>query len=974
MSTKTRVIPTFVKDTTASYTAIETSLTERIRMPALGTPPATKAAPRSPLELLVATHFCLLRCPQVAVKAWFLVPLMWVSVGLASVPLHFPGQITVTVGAPATAVATYDIDGEGMAEVITGRADGLLAVIESIGNGNFRATRYQQVGGEIVALKVFTPGPGPGDVLVALTANPDRLLVLNFQDEDPPFSIQAIVELEEDPRGLAGGPVAAGGAFGLVVTLPGSDRWVLVSHATGSWVITQEVLSGDRPYDVALLDLTGDGVPEVVTTDNGVLSRKLSLFAQGGNGTYAMIDQIDAPGHLVGLHTFSADGTDQLFACYSDSSFLSIFTPLAETLTESSRVSVASPVDGVAARLLGGGDRALWCWNASRGIVHYYEMPVSTWQPIESYYAGGPAVAAAITDINRDSFFDIAIANGNAESAALLFANDQPSYRAYLATLVLPSPNDGLVMDEDGDGHLDYVTVSLGRSAVEFLRGDGSGHLVKDPQILPQNSPPRTLTTINADGDGLRDLAVVSSNNNQVYIWLRQADGTYQSASTVTSGNGPFRALAADFDRDGFEDLVIGNEISDDITLAFGAGDGTFPDVSVMPLPNDLTEINYVHLDPDPLPDLLLTNGQGSIATMLNLGNRVFGQVRFYAIGLGAIAIEVADLDNDGDEDVVVAKEIDGSLAILENLNNGNLRLRQRDHDLAGSPAQMIILDIDLTGTQDVIVTYPSDNSIGIVLSGGNFLFGPPIKYVSALQPVNLAAGDFNEDDVPDLVLLDRVLQIAMTMLNVEPNPIPIHSAALAATCRREGVELTICPPGSDPWVLEGEQGDTWVTVADAGGSLYGILVWSGDSWSLVLSDAEIAQAGLDPGTDARLGFRLIDSAGNTHAVVTVDIACLSITWPASLLAVGLDDPHPNPFNPAVTAQFTLTAPAWVRAEVWNLAGQLVAVLADRHYAAGRYPVHWDGREQGRAAAAGTYLLTVTADEVTVGRKMTLLK
>ncbi len=938
------------------------------------TSPAPRAEPRYHLVFRFASRSCLFRCSQVAAETWLVVLLMWGSAGLASVPLHFPGQITVTVGAPATAVTTYDIDGEGMAEVITGRTDGLLAVIESIGNGNFRATRYQQVGGEIVALKVFTPGQGQGDVLVALTANPDRLLVLDFQNDDPPFSIQASVELDEDPRGLAGGPVAAGGAFGLVITLPGSDRWVLVSRTTGSWAITQEVLSGDRPYDVALLDLTGDGVPEVVTADNGVLSRQLSLFAQGGDGTYAMVDQIGAPGNLVGLHTFSADGSDQLFTCYSDSSFLSIFTPLAETLTESSRVPVTSPVDGVAARLLSGGGHALWCWNANRGIVHYYEKPLSTWQPIESYYAGGPAVAAAITDINRDSFFDLAIANGDAKSVALLFANDQPSYRAYLATLVLPSPNDGLVMDEDGDGHLDYVIVSLGRSAVEFLRGDGSGHLVKDPQILPQNSPPRTLVAINANGDGLRDLAVVSSNNNQVQIWLRQSDGTYQFTSTVTSGSGPFRALAADFDLDGFEDLVVGNETSDDVTLAFGAGDGTFPDVSTLPLPNDLTEINYIYLDPDPLPDLLLTNGQGSIATMLNLGNRVFGQVRFYAIGLGAIAIAVADLDNDGDDDVVVAKEIDGSLALLENLNNGNLRLRQRDHDLAGTPAQMIVLDIDLTGTLDVIVTYPSDNSVGIVLSGGSFLFGPPIKYVSALQSVHLGAGDFNEDDVPDLVLLDRVLQIAMTMLNVEPNPIPIHSPALAATCHRESVELTFRPSASEPWVLEGEQGDMWVTVADAGDALYGILVWSGDSWSLVLSTTEIARAGLNPGTDDRLAFRLSDSTGNTHAEVSVDATCLPITWSAAPLLVVLEDPHPNPFNPAVTAQFTLTTSAWVRAEVWDLAGQLLAVLADRPYVAGQHPVQWDGRMRGRAAAAGTYLLTVTADEVTVGRKMTLIK
>jgi hypothetical protein len=900
--------------------------------------------------------------------------LAWPLVIWATVPLHFPGQVSVPSQEQANAVAAYDFDSAGMAEVIAGRADGILAVVQSVGGGFFRATRFQEIGGQIVALKVFTPGPGPGDILVALTTNPDRLLVLTMHDGNPPFTVQASVDLDEDPRSVVGGPIAAAGAFGLAVTLPGADRWNLVTRVESEWQISQDVPSGDRPFDIELIDLEGDGVPEVLTADNGVLSRKLSHYSQDEFGTYSMTGQFDTPGDLVDLYTYQEDAQEKLIVCYADSSFLSIYTPLTGTLQETDRVPTDTPVDGAIVGQLASGDHGLWCWDAERGIIHYFVKQTVSWLPIESYYAGGPAVDLALTDINRDFFVDLAIANGSAKSLALLFANNLPSFRAYLATIVSPSPSDGIVFDEDLDGHLDYLVASIGRSAVEFLRGDGNGHLVRDTQPLVLASPPRSLVTIHANADTLPDLAIVSSTNNQVIIRLRQPDGSYLAGGAVPTGTGPFRALAADFDADGFEDLVIGSETSDDLTLAFGVGDGTFPDVSTIPLPNELTELTYLKLDPDNLPDLILTNGQGSISTMLNLGNRVFGQLRFYSIGVAPVGIAPTDLDGDGDEDVVVAKQIENSLAFLENLGDGNLTLRIRNHDLEGTPGHVITGDMDLSGTQDVVVTYPAEKTIGIVLSGGGFIFGPPIKFVSALQPVALGQGDFNEDDIPDLITLDRALQITLTMLNVEPNPIPIQPPWLAASCEANRIEVEFTTPAVTSWRLEIKSRGSWQALASEAGSAIGELAVQGDNWRLSLSAADLERADLTAGSDGRITFRLADANGNAYAHASIAAECwrTAISTPQPLLT--LDTVHPNPFNPSVVARFTLTRPAQVKAVIRDLTGRRVADLADRRYTGGTHTLSWDGRSRGRQVGAGTYLLAITADDFTVSCKLTLLK
>ncbi len=485
----------------------------------------------------------------------------------ATVPLYFPGQINVQVRQSTKALVHLDLGNGGLVEVIAGRDDGFLSLIESFGHGNFRSTVVFALAGEVVELAVHTPGPGPDRILVALTVNPDVLHILSIEGEDPLFLLLASINLDEDPGGLAGGPIAAGGEFGLAVTLPGVDRWVLVDETTGEWSISQDVHGGDRPVAVTLMDVNEDQVPEVVTADSGVLTGALSIFQKDGEGLFQLTNQTVAPATLVYVTPFTAGSTQKLYVSYADSAFISVFEPQAGSLVESERIVTASPIDGLVVAELGANRNGLWGWNRDSGVVQFFEEQFDVWQPIESYYCGGRAVDVDLHDLNNDSLPDLMVANGEAETVALLFANDSPSFRAYLAALVPSSPNDGFVMDEDLDGHLDYLVTSVGSSTVEFMRGDGRGHLMRDSQPLILDSPARTLTPLFADGDNLVDLAIVQSITNRVTIMLRQPAGDYLEANSVSTGLGPFRLYASDLDGDGFVDLLVRNAAPDNIIV-----------------------------------------------------------------------------------------------------------------------------------------------------------------------------------------------------------------------------------------------------------------------------------------------------------------------------------------------------------------------------------------------------------------------
>ena len=85
---------------------------------------------------------------------------------------------------------------------------------------------------------------------------------------------------------------------------------------------------------------------------------------------------------------------------------------------------------------------------------------------------------------------------------------------------------------------------------------------------------------------------------------------------------------------------------------------------------------------------------------------------------------------------------------------------------------------------------------------------------------------------------------------------------------------------------------------------------------------------------------------------------------------------YPNPFNPSTTISYSLTSPATVNIQVYNVLGQRVKDLFDGYANAGLNAVVWNGTDESNAAvASGVYFFTVTVDDnQPVVKKMMLMK
>lgn len=109
--------------------------------------------------------------------------------------------------------------------------------------------------------------------------------------------------------------------------------------------------------------------------------------------------------------------------------------------------------------------------------------------------------------------------------------------------------------------------------------------------------------------------------------------------------------------------------------------------------------------------------------------------------------------------------------------------------------------------------------------------------------------------------------------------------------------------------------------------------------------------------------------------LVAAPITAVSQESAALPVAPGLEQNYPNPFNGSTALRVRLPVAQTVRLEVFDLTGQLVAILADHPAVAGEQVYRWDGTDQaGNPVGSGVYLCRVQAGPWVATRKVVLLR
>ncbi len=320
--------------------------------------------------------------------------------------------------------------------------------------------------------------------------------------------------------------------------------------------------------------------------------------------------------------------------------------------------------------------------------------------------------------------------------------------------------------DLDGDGDIDLASASEYDDTIAWYENlDGAGTFSSQRIVWTSADGADSITAADLDGDGDMDLVSTSTADNTV-AWYENTDGagTFGSPITVSTTFGFARdVVAADLDRDGDADLVCAASSARQVAW-FENTDGSGTSWSEHLITNQVRGVIAVFaedLDGDGDLDVLSASSMSpdnKIAWYENLdGAGTFGTQRLVTALPSAWAVAAADLDRDGDMDILSGALVGDSVAWYENLDGvgtfGPPVVIATDSQ-ASWTSFVHAADLDLDGDLDVLSASQSDNRLAwYENTDGNGSYGSQqIISTAHASPQVVRATDVDGDGDLDLI------------------------------------------------------------------------------------------------------------------------------------------------------------------------------------------------------------------------------
>jgi hypothetical protein len=319
------------------------------------------------------------------------------------------------------------------------------------------------------------------------------------------------------------------------------------------------------------------------------------------------------------------------------------------------------------------------------------------------------------TDYNNDGCLDILVLRGAWEfpqRKSLLRNNCDGTFTDVTAASGLAEPatdtQTAVWADIDNDGYLDLFIGNENKPSQLFRnRGNGTFEDISHAAGIDRIAFTKGVVAADYDNDGYVDF-FVSNLNGDNFLYHNNHNKTFTEVALQAGVQKPWQSFAAwffDYDNDGWPDLFVTSYYvsvdesvrsylglspnAETLKLYKNLGNGTFRDVTAevgldrvfMPM-----GANFGDIDNDGFLDMYLGTGNPSYASLFpnvllhNKDGKFFTDVTASS-GTGELhkghAVAFADIDNDGDEDLLT--EIGGAVPgdshafrLFENPGNGN--------------------------------------------------------------------------------------------------------------------------------------------------------------------------------------------------------------------------------------------------------------------------------------------------------------
>lgn len=409
--------------------------------------------------------------------------------------------------------------------------------------------------------------------------------------------------------------------------------------------------------------------------------------------------------------------------------------------------------------------------------------------------AGNTPLGVAVADFNHDGYPDMVVANyadtsvGTTGSISVYLSNGSGKFGSPAKYPTCGGPTAVLAEDLDLTGLPDIVItcntptsnviqvfLNLGNGTFDPTMGNGTTNIV-----LGTGVGPVSIVSGDFNSDGHPDLAV-ANHDGTITLFLSNAavNFTYYTVKPISGGFGTLTGITAGrFTNSGNLDLAVTDATSNGVHLLIGDGTGNFSVAQTLPAAGvDPTGIASGDFNKDGYPDLAVVYaGNGMVGLFLGQGNGNFSSSTPISVGpssgTGATAIIAADIESNGNLDLITGNVLQNNVAVLVNNGDGTFQPVQ-NYAVPNGPGYLAMADFNRDGKPDLAVTQSKGSAVSLLIN--NTLPTPQPGGRSFLPPTLLpngngnmadavAVADFNHDgflDAATAYLEDNVVKVQL--------------------------------------------------------------------------------------------------------------------------------------------------------------------------------------------------------------------
>jgi hypothetical protein len=320
-----------------------------------------------------------------------------------------------------------------------------------------------------------------------------------------------------------------------------------------------------------------------------------------------------------------------------------------------------------------------------------------TWVEPYGGYAG---------DLNNDGWTDLTVPCERTGDARIFMNDGSGAFSSFRVEPLIPnsqsSPNEGA--DFNHDGQIDIVFGDSNGTKISILLGDGTGHFF-DKTFHTSGSSVRGVGVVDLNGDGWDDIVAANLSTNNLSIFMNNGDGTFPSTGTPleAGGNGETSVAVADFNNDGLLDVCTStfNSPYRVIVLLSDGDGGLVAQTPVASGGHPWLQLTAADFNGDGNVDAAIDHVfLNSMGVLLGDGTGALAAVQIYPTGENPYAIDAADIDGDGDLELVTSNFGTADWTIHENVEG--VFMNPRTLNSSGSGSCAVMHDFDMDGDVDL--------------------------------------------------------------------------------------------------------------------------------------------------------------------------------------------------------------------------------------------------------------------------------